>query len=128
MGLIRRCEDPRRADYPRYGGRGIRVCQRWRESFEAFLADMGSRPTRRHSLDRIDVNGNYEPGNCRWATGSTQAKNKRNYHPPVEKSCVICGARFMVPASATARRLCCSMHCRGVLGSRARRRVNGAFA
>ena len=60
-----------------YGGRGIVVCQRWRESFENFIADMGI-PEPHLSIDRKDVNGNYEPGNCRWATALEQSQNKRS--------------------------------------------------
>jgi hypothetical protein len=79
-GMRRRCTNSRDAAWRNYGGRGISVCQRWEESFEAFLEDMGRRPSEKHSLDRIDVNGNYEPSNCRWATAKEQMRNTRvNY-------------------------------------------------
>lgn len=74
--MITRCTNPNRADFKNYGGRGIKVCDRWRNSFEAFLCDMGPRPPD-HTLDRVDNDGNYEPQNCRWADWFDQSQNKR---------------------------------------------------
>jgi hypothetical protein len=68
------------ASYVEYGGRGITICSRW-DSFENFLKDMGERPIGNYTLDRREVNGNYEPSNCRWATVLQQARNKRNNSP-----------------------------------------------
>lgn len=71
-----RCYNPRSQRWDRYGGRGIRVCKRWMTSFENFLADMGFRPSRNHSIERVNNEGNYEPTNCRWATRYEQNHNK----------------------------------------------------
>ena len=76
-GIIYRCCNPKNAQWKHYGGRGITVCDRWRNSFEAFLADMGASPGPGFSIDRIDNDGNYEPGNCKWATWVEQCLNRR---------------------------------------------------
>lgn len=75
--MIKRCANINDSRYSDYGGRGITVCERWVANFAMFYADMGPRPSNKHSLDRIDVNGNYEPGNVRWATVEQQLNNKR---------------------------------------------------
>ncbi len=76
--MINRCEVKGVNDYALYGGRGITVCDRWRQDFHAFLQDVGHKPSPKHTLDRIDSNGNYESGNVRWATWTEQAQNRRN--------------------------------------------------
>ena len=72
--MIDRCRNDRSGNY---GKRGIKVCDKWLQSFENFYKDMGEPPTNKHSIDRINVNGNYEPSNCRWATRTVQARNTR---------------------------------------------------
>ena len=80
-----RCSKVTNKSYHNYGGRGIKVCARWAD-FENFYADMGVRPSRKHSIDRINNDGDYEPGNCRWATAVEQMANRR----PMKKSEVRC--------------------------------------
>jgi len=75
-GMKARCLDPHSTHYKYYGKKGVKVCDRWRNSFENFLADMGEKP-RKRSLDRINTYGDYSPENCRWATPKEQASNKR---------------------------------------------------
>lgn len=105
-----RCYNAKQSHWPYYGGRGIQVCERWRgqNGFENFLTDMGRRPSDKHSIERDDVNGNYESDNCRWATKKEQAGNRRNTlyvvvdgkKIPLKSACVEAGVNYY---SARAR-------------------------
>lgn len=77
--MRQRCQNTNRDEFHYYGGRGISVCERWNSSFELFIYDMGKCPGKKYSIDRINIDGNYEPGNCRWATKTTQAINRRKH-------------------------------------------------
>lgn len=76
--MKKRCTDPLHPDFPLYGGRGISVCAEWMASFESFFSHMEKRPSDDHSIERLDVNGNYEPNNCVWADDKVQSRNRRN--------------------------------------------------
>lgn len=83
--MIERCTNPTYRDYSYYGGRGIKVCERWRNSFQTFLEDMGVRPEGM-SLDRVDNDGDYEPSNCKWSTTVEQRRNRSNVRLSLAKA------------------------------------------
>lgn len=83
LEMKRRCFNPDRPGYQNYGGRGITICSQWINNFEQFLADVGYKPDDSYSLDRIDNDGNYEPGNVRWADRKTQSRNQRRHKDKV---------------------------------------------
>jgi hypothetical protein len=90
-GIKARCHNNNSASFKHYGGRGIIVCEEWRNSFEAFYRDIGPRPSSKHSIDRIDNSGNYCHLNCRWATATEQARNRRATRNNITGQC---GVRF----------------------------------
>jgi hypothetical protein len=108
--MIGRCTSPKHARYSSYGGRGIRVCDRWTESLSNFIADMGRRPSPAHSLDRKDNDGPYSPDNCRWATAVEQGRNKRNnvllVHRGKSQPLIAWAEETGLPDTSIRRRLC----------------------
>jgi len=101
--MRKRCYDPKASGYKNYGGRGITVCESWQKSFIAFLEDMGNKPDGSYSLDRINGSGNYEPGNVRWASRTTQNINRR---PSLTGDSGIQGVRYVSRLRKWHARLC----------------------
>lgn len=125
MSMKSRCYEPSQSNFKFYGGRGITVCERWRESFESFLADMGPRPEGQW-LDRIDSNGHYEPSNCRWATAQDQQLNKRSNRRVVvageEMTVIEAVRRFGVPRHKFYRYLDYGMSVDDIIAGKKHRR------
>lgn len=84
--MLQRCYNPNNTNYHHYGGRGVTVCDQWRTSFETFMHDVGPRPTSKHTLDRIDNNGAYAPGNTQWSLQTRQIRNSRKAKMTLEKA------------------------------------------
>jgi hypothetical protein len=103
-----RCFNPKQAAWKWYGGRGITMCEKWKNSYLAFLADVGRKPKPKYTLDRIDNNGNYEPGNVRWTTYHQQMLNKRHPNRLPVILCPICNMSFKKRRRAQG---CCSRTC-----------------
>lgn len=100
-----RCSNPENKNWKDYGGRGIRVCDRWQDSFENFLADMGRKLCGLNTIEREDTNGNYEPGNCRWASQKEQTRNKRSSHLLTYKGETLCLGEWAEKLGVNARPL-----------------------
>lgn len=114
-GAKHRCSNKNNRSFKNYGGRGVKVCDRWKNSFKFFIKDMGVRPSKSHSLDRINNNGDYEPSNCRWATTSQQALNKRfPSAPKTEVTCCTCAKKFLILSSLVSakKKHWCADSCR----------------
>lgn len=113
--MIQRCHNPNSISYKSYGAKGVSVCERWRESVFNFAADVGERPEGK-TLDRIDPFGNYEPGNCRWASVKEQHRNKRNNRFILSETYEEFSRRVGVASSVVYRQMArgiCSMFRRG---------------
>ena len=109
-GIKQRCLNANSKGYENYGGRGIKVCDRWME-FENFILDMGNKPSKFHSIDRIDNNGDYEPSNCRWATLKVQNSNKRPTGKSSIMECHRCKSKFKVFNCKINEKKFCSKLC-----------------
>lgn len=109
-GMICRCNTNQKKSYPYYKAKGIKVCDRWRTSFDNFVSDMGQRPSLRHSIDRIDGSGNYEPNNCRWVLIEEQARNQKSVYAilinGVKKTIGQIGEEIGIKPSLIYGRLC----------------------
>jgi hypothetical protein len=107
-GMIKRTTDPKHVEWKNYGGRGIKVCERWR-TYQNFYDDMAPTYRRGMAIDRIDVNGDYEPGNCRWATTALQARNRRNNRMVTHDGRTLCltdwAEEFGIPVDTVYRRM-----------------------
>lgn len=126
--MHRRCYDTNCKQYGRYGGRGIVICELWRNSFEEFYKSVGPRPSKKHSIDRIDNNGNYEPGNCKWSTMMEQTRNRSSTVFLTfngKTMCVTDWALFLgVPAGTLYTRLNCGWSPERTLTQFVNRRTN----
>lgn len=123
-GMLERCGSPKHQSYADYGGRGLRVCPEWEASFEAFLADVGRRPSPAHSLDRFPNGaGNYEPGNVRWATSGEQSRNRKTTRWLTLNGVTLCGQdwgeRLGIPPATIYDRLRRRLPVEQVLGPKA---------
>lgn len=128
--MLRRCRNPNVRNFRSYGGRGISVCAQWL-TYESFLQDMGRKPTPDHSIDRIDVNGNYEPSNCRWATREQQGRNRRDNHLLTAFGGTMCledwSARTGLPRQTIGTRLALGWSAERALSERPQGTATSAF-
>jgi hypothetical protein len=110
-----RCQNDKNPAHHYYGGRGIKICERWtgKDGFKNFMDDMGERPSpkNKYSIDRINNDGNYEPGNCKWATATEQVNNKRYSGKCIEKICTCCSKVFYCSKSLRNKAKVCSSRC-----------------